>query len=133
LKVFQNMSKIYFCKNILNGNICGITDPENFEIKRYSICKSCRIKKINEKKKEKKQEELDERLKSIDPNKDFQLLFDKQKVVSDKSTRELFKHIIVENKKLKEEIMEMRNKYNKVILDIYNNIELLKLRLPHSK
>jgi len=38
------MPKVHFCKRVEEGIICGQTDPEKFEVGRYSICKDCRRK-----------------------------------------------------------------------------------------
>ena len=40
------MSKEYYCKQIIDLEFCGETNPENFDPGRYSSCKSCR-KKLN--------------------------------------------------------------------------------------
>jgi hypothetical protein len=37
------MSKVYFCKQQKDSEICGESNPDNFPKGRYSICKDCKL------------------------------------------------------------------------------------------
>jgi hypothetical protein len=37
------MSKVYFCKQEKDTEICGESNPDNFPKGRYSICKECKL------------------------------------------------------------------------------------------
>jgi hypothetical protein len=65
------MPKVYFCKQEHNFQICGDTDPKNFEIGRYSACKACRSKVKKEKRQVEKNKDSEEKTTSIDPSKNI--------------------------------------------------------------
>jgi hypothetical protein len=60
------MPKVHFCKKLVNGNICGQRDPDNFESGRYSICKECKKKEIYAIQKSKREKEKLNEVISID-------------------------------------------------------------------
>lgn len=124
------MPKIHFCKNFNNSIQCGEKDPEKFEKGRYSICKSCRSKNSGEARKDKKKDEMEERLKIIDPDEDFKFLFRYQKITLDNkhSIRDVIRSIFNENKQIKEELSQIRNQYNIILNNMYKDIEFLKSR-----
>jgi hypothetical protein len=66
------MPKEYYCKNFIEGNICGEKDIDKFEIGRYSICKKCRNKSIVDKTNQRKQLDLIDKVKKIDPKENIQ-------------------------------------------------------------
>lgn len=56
------MPKTYFCKQYINGEACGESDPSKFIEGRYSTCRECRSrlqKKYTNKKIEEKVEQID--------------------------------------------------------------------------
>lgn len=63
------MTKEYFCKNVINDNVCGETDPELFDTNRKSYCIKCRRimnneynkKKLAEKRKQEKLEQIEKK------------------------------------------------------------------------
>ena len=65
------MSKIYFCKQEKTFGICGENDPKNFEIGRYTTCRSCRTRLQKEKRKYGKEKECEEKTTTIDPTKNI--------------------------------------------------------------
>lgn len=65
------MPKVYFCKKENNFEICGETDPKNFEVGRYSTCKVCRSKSKKEKRQNEKSKDYEEKTSSIDPSKNI--------------------------------------------------------------
>jgi hypothetical protein len=68
------MSKVYFCKQECNFQVCGETDPKNFESGRYSTCKSCRSKVKKEKRQVEKNKDSEEKMSAIDPSKNIRYI-----------------------------------------------------------
>jgi hypothetical protein len=70
------MPKVYFCKKQENEVICGETNIDNFEKGRYSICKECRKKELKQYKEKRKEIDLIEKKKNVDPSSNIQWLIE---------------------------------------------------------
>jgi hypothetical protein len=127
------MPKTYLCTKIFDGKECGETNPENFPSGRYSVCKKCKNKEMTEIRKKKKQDNVKERLKKIDPELDFKKLIENQPVFhKNKTVKEGMKILLSKINELEFKLIEMRDMYNRNIQQIYTDIERLNLRVPHK-
>jgi hypothetical protein len=70
------MPKTYFCKTIHDYEMCGETNPINFEPGRYSACRSCRNKKNKENKEKNFSILTEERNNKIDPSSNLRHLIE---------------------------------------------------------
>jgi hypothetical protein len=127
------MPKEYLCNKIINGKFCGETNPDNFPKGRYSVCKKCKNKEMSEIRQKKKEENDKEKVKKIDPQLDFKKLIENQPVFhKGRSVANTMRFLNSRIIQLEFELIDMRNKYNKIITNMIGDIEMLKLRVPHK-
>lgn len=71
------MPKQYYCDKFLEDkSVCGEKDPEKFETGRFSSCRACRVKANNLYVKQKKDEKVKEKFKTIDSDNNIKCLIE---------------------------------------------------------
>jgi hypothetical protein len=71
----MSSSKKYYCGKINNmGFICGESDASKFEEGRYNACKQCRLNYMKSYNKSKKENEKDEKVNKLDPDKNIRFV-----------------------------------------------------------
>ncbi len=71
------MTKEFYCNKLLpNREICGEKEVSNFEKGRYSTCKKCRTRLNSEYIKQKKDEDLKDKFKTIDSDNNIKCLIE---------------------------------------------------------
>jgi hypothetical protein len=123
------MNKKYFCKSKINDEECGETNPENFEIGRYSTCKECRSKNITQKSVQRKNLEIIDKVRRIDPGEEIRTVVDytinHKAFDGDFSIVESIKNINEQNRKILEKISVTDTDKN----EIFQNFENLETKL----
>jgi hypothetical protein len=102
------MPKRYFCKEIKDNKQCGETNLEKFEKGRYSTCKDCKSKYVLRKITERKNLELFDKVRRIDPEEEIRTVVDYALNIKsfdgDFSIVESIKNINEDNRKILEKI-----------------------------
>jgi len=70
------MPKVYFCKQMKDSEMCGESDPKNFENGRYSTCRSCRSKSQRDKKAVEKDNTSENKTNSLDPSRSIRYIIE---------------------------------------------------------
>ncbi len=70
------MPKGYCCKRIVNGELCGETDPGKFSPGRYTACKACRNMASKQTISDKKVKVRDDIAQNLDPDENIRYLIE---------------------------------------------------------
>jgi hypothetical protein len=70
------MPKVFYCRQVKNGEQCGETNVENFSPGRYSACKACRSNLTSRLVSDKKVKDKNDRANYIDPDQNIRSLIE---------------------------------------------------------
>lgn len=123
------MPKVYFCRQEINSEICGETNPENFEVGRYSSCRKCRAKYHERKRKTKKEEVIETSVEILDPLKNIRYVIEdtvrripllEGQTIPDKilNIDADISELVIANSELKEKMNELFDYIKKLELEI---------------
>lgn len=120
------MPKTYFCKQIVNGDVCGENNAENFPPGRYSSCRECRNRIARANLSSKKDKENDTKVNNIDPDQNIRYLIEdtilRSPFIGGQTIVSVIKDINGMNSDNTESIGELRE-FNREIKDLIGQLK----------
>lgn len=120
------MPKLYLCKQIKSDNtVCGETNPDKFQLGRYTTCKECRKIYLKKFKEEQKVSKFIEKVENFEVYEIIEKSYDVLPISNDKSVKEILNEQKKELINLRNEVMDILKLHHKYIQKFYIDKDLI--------